>query len=164
MVTKSASSTTINRRIVFRSIPTYFLFHTVTSAPSIYTTSSICTMPASFSESYRNNQTATSTFMTPFGIPFFGWSDGEYVKLTMEELRPMYDAWEKHIAALKAAKAQDELAAGEAAQVAAEYETPVAVVSTLRTRSVNSILMFSVHRTVVGRRSRRRALLPWSRL
>ena len=55
-------------------------------------------MPASVSDSYRNNEIATPTFMTPFGVPFFSWSeDGEYVKRSMEELRPMYEAWEKHI-------------------------------------------------------------------
>ena len=52
-------------------------------------------MSRSTSDSFRDNEVATSTFATPFGTPFFGWTeDGEWRKLTMDELRSEYEAWE----------------------------------------------------------------------
>ena len=53
-------------------------------------------MPKSICDSFRDNEYACATFATPFGIPFFGWADNEYRKLSMEELRPQYEAWERH--------------------------------------------------------------------
>ena len=55
----------------------------------------LLTMPRSTSDSFRDNEIATSTFATPFGTPFFGWTeDGEWKKFTMDELRSQYEAWE----------------------------------------------------------------------
>ena len=56
----------------------------------------ISIMSRSTTESLRDNKLATSTFSTPFGLPFFGWSeDGQYRKFSMAELRSQYDAWER---------------------------------------------------------------------
>ncbi|KAI0706654.1 hypothetical protein C8Q76DRAFT_801051 [Earliella scabrosa] len=52
-------------------------------------------MPRSTSDSFRDNEVATSTFATPFGTPFFGRTeDGEWRKFSMDELRSQYEAWE----------------------------------------------------------------------
>ncbi|KAI0694011.1 hypothetical protein C8T65DRAFT_744530 [Cerioporus squamosus] len=58
-------------------------------------------MPRSTSDSFRDNDLVCATVSTPYGIPFFGWTGDEYRKLTMEELRPQYEAWERHLAALR---------------------------------------------------------------